>query len=603
MQILSKLFQHDQINLSHVTQGDVAAERKGISIASTIMDSAIDVPSFLKMLEGLEDTLRNASDPKTDMVTEIPSDADDSAEAEETFSFGHVGSDVDNQFQWAIDTEADALFAWAEKTSLARVSVVPEAPKKSDTAIEKIYPDEASIVKGMPKDKLTEMVIVESRLVKGAVGMSSSSTITAPSISLVAENPNTEQSTKHNLSVIDRQEINKSINIASFQDALPTPSKPNDNGHVDKENANVFDRVEREPAVRNETVNEPVKTDLLNLTSNRSIIKPESISAPLAAGLTATKRWDDITNGPSRGAATINSNAIAADSLSAKVQQQQNETPFNSGSGEKGHAKPLVVQSVTTGTDAEIKKVVHNTTRENPQQMEVHSEQDDIRSKSGKLYHQSESYDSLARAQERSGNKSSGLGEFSQTGKEALLTNVDSKPSDKQNLAGRGIGQMGQPAELSHETAKLDRVDRPQIFNQIVKSAALHLKDGRSEMRIDLKPEILGRVRMLVATDNQQITLRIFTEYHGVKDIIDNSIGQLKSDLQNQGLAVDKLEVSVSSDAKQFDQRPGYADRSASSDQGKGNDQGNNRPADEEKDPTEKTIAKNGREDGIDFFA
>ena len=50
---------------------------------------------------------------------------------------------------------------------------------------------------------------------------------------------------------------------------------------------------------------------------------------------------------------------------------------------------------------------------------------------------------------------------------------------------------------------------------------------------------------MQVITENQQVTVKILTEFGFVKEMIDNNIQQLKADLQQQGLQVDKLDVSV----------------------------------------------------------
>jgi flagellar hook-length control protein FliK len=45
------------------------------------------------------------------------------------------------------------------------------------------------------------------------------------------------------------------------------------------------------------------------------------------------------------------------------------------------------------------------------------------------------------------------------------------------------------------------------------------------------------------------VTVKILTEFGFVKDMIENNIHQLKADLQQHGLEVDKVDVSVSRDA------------------------------------------------------
>jgi flagellar hook-length control protein FliK len=92
---------------------------------------------------------------------------------------------------------------------------------------------------------------------------------------------------------------------------------------------------------------------------------------------------------------------------------------------------------------------------------------------------------------------------------------------------------------------------RAGIFDQIVQRAAVQLKNEQGEINIDLKPDFLGRVRMQILTENQQVTVRIVTELAAVRDMIENGLNQLKSELQSQGLQVERLEVAVADDQRQ----------------------------------------------------
>ena len=92
---------------------------------------------------------------------------------------------------------------------------------------------------------------------------------------------------------------------------------------------------------------------------------------------------------------------------------------------------------------------------------------------------------------------------------------------------------------------------RTGALNQIVEKAALHLKNRQSELRLNLKPDFWGQVRMRIITENHRVTLKIATEFLAVKDIIENNIHQLKTDLQNHGLEINSLDVSVNKDSHQ----------------------------------------------------
>ena len=90
---------------------------------------------------------------------------------------------------------------------------------------------------------------------------------------------------------------------------------------------------------------------------------------------------------------------------------------------------------------------------------------------------------------------------------------------------------------------------RTQALDQIVRKAVIYIRNGHHEAKIDLKPEFLGHVRLQVIAENQMVTVKILIESGFVKDMVENSIHQLKADLQQQGLNVDKVEVAVSGDA------------------------------------------------------
>jgi hypothetical protein len=71
-----------------------------------------------------------------------------------------------------------------------------------------------------------------------------------------------------------------------------------------------------------------------------------------------------------------------------------------------------------------------------------------------------------------------------------------------------------------------------QTLNQIVQKAVLSLHNGQHEVQLHLKPDFLGHI----------------AEFPFVKDMLENNLHQLKSDLQAQGLDIDELEVSIAHD-------------------------------------------------------
>lgn len=83
-------------------------------------------------------------------------------------------------------------------------------------------------------------------------------------------------------------------------------------------------------------------------------------------------------------------------------------------------------------------------------------------------------------------------------------------------------------------------------FNQLVERAIFTVRGEQSEARIALKPDHLGHVQMRVATEHHMVHIKIITESPVARDLIDAHAHQLKSELQQQGLTVEHIEVSVS---------------------------------------------------------
>ena len=88
-----------------------------------------------------------------------------------------------------------------------------------------------------------------------------------------------------------------------------------------------------------------------------------------------------------------------------------------------------------------------------------------------------------------------------------------------------------------------------QAMDQIVHKAVLLMNNDQHEVRLELKPEFLGHIRMQIVTENQQVAVKIVAELPFVKDMLESNLNQLKAQLQAQGLAIDELEVSVAHDS------------------------------------------------------
>jgi len=218
------------------------------------------------------------------------------------------------------------------------------------------------------------------------------------------------------------------------------------------------------------------------------------------------------TKVPNNGLSAENEIEMAGKAGDANRNGRFSRTPAAAEGGQRSGGEALQENSLT-GESSPVSKLIHDAQVEKDNPLKVDPAlADDAGSKVVKL--------------EAGTNDSSQLGSQSQTFDKTL-----------------------ESASASKEAEAAQRELRTPTMEQIVRRAVIQVRDGQHEARIDLKPDFLGHVRMQVITENHQVTVKILTEFGFVKDMIENNIQQLKADLQQQGLEVDKLDVSVSRDA------------------------------------------------------
>lgn len=84
------------------------------------------------------------------------------------------------------------------------------------------------------------------------------------------------------------------------------------------------------------------------------------------------------------------------------------------------------------------------------------------------------------------------------------------------------------------------------IVNQIVKEIKIHIKPESSSMELHLNPENLGKVNLAVASKDGILTARFTVQNSVTKEAIESQIQILKDNLNQQGVKVEAIEVTVS---------------------------------------------------------
>ena len=162
----------------------------------------------------------------------------------------------------------------------------------------------------------------------------------------------------------------------------------------------------------------------------------------------------------------------------------------------------------------------------------------------------------------------------------------------------KGTGAISQPKEPQTFTKSA----QADTLRQIVNKAALKVESGRSEFKINLKPESLGHLKLQILTENNQVTVRILAENPLVKDMIESNLGQLKANFQNQGLEIEKFDVSVAQDSNKNGARDSRYDSKKMGNKSRGPKKGYDGKVEESEEIDAR--ARRGQGEGaVNFFA
>lgn len=100
------------------------------------------------------------------------------------------------------------------------------------------------------------------------------------------------------------------------------------------------------------------------------------------------------------------------------------------------------------------------------------------------------------------------------------------------------------------QTEETFPVTKENVFNQIVEKATVMAGNGHSEMELDLKPDHLGKIQLRVSLENHLISARFIAESEQVKAILESNLADLKRQLQENGVNVQQLMVSLGDESK-----------------------------------------------------
>ena len=138
--------------------------------------------------------------------------------------------------------------------------------------------------------------------------------------------------------------------------------------------------------------------------------------------------------------------------------------------------------------------------------------------------------------------------------------------------------QMAQAAAFGETESVLSRPSPISLTDSIMQQVLEHLnirtwKVGQNDLKIQLHPQEMGRVHMEIGMKDHQVVLKIHVENPQVKELIENSLAQLRDSLFDQGLRMDRCSVTVGEH---------FQDQSGGSDEGLAGTYDQSLPSDKE---------------------
>ncbi len=133
-------------------------------------------------------------------------------------------------------------------------------------------------------------------------------------------------------------------------------------------------------------------------------------------------------------------------------------------------------------------------------------------------------------------------------------------PADAMKTVGEGfgttLGQFQNTAQAltsdKYETfAKLPSgniVAESQVVRQVVEQLHVSPRNESSSITIRMQPEELGHLKVDLVIIKEHVTAHLQAQNHQAQDILERHIHRLRESLEQQGLKLDDIQVSVSSD-------------------------------------------------------
>lgn len=127
--------------------------------------------------------------------------------------------------------------------------------------------------------------------------------------------------------------------------------------------------------------------------------------------------------------------------------------------------------------------------------------------------------------------------------------------SSKNNLNGefRFNNEISKTFSKNFKNPLVSEAQKQEFMADLIQKIKVYLKRGYSEMRLSLKPESLGSLNLKLAMKDKVLIAKFTVENSAVKEIIENSLNQLKNSFSSLGIDLGEVKVAVGlGEEKQF---------------------------------------------------
>ena len=118
-------------------------------------------------------------------------------------------------------------------------------------------------------------------------------------------------------------------------------------------------------------------------------------------------------------------------------------------------------------------------------------------------------------------------------------------------LAGSASAPVFSPAQApaAHATTLQQNTGFPipeqEVMAQVIQRSSLRELEGKRELTVELNPKDLGQVKLNLVQEKDQLQLHLQAQSNEVRDILEKHLPRLQEALQQQGLRLETIQVSV----------------------------------------------------------